>query len=68
MRYNTGIRGEIVGVLSYSLYTSSSTPYIHPLLLLIYILSYSLYTSRGTPYITPKRGVKGIYFQLQTTN
>lgn len=30
MRYNIGIRGEIVGVLSYSLYTSSPTPYITP--------------------------------------
>ena len=62
MRYNIGIRGEIVGVLSYSLYTSSSTPYIHPPLPLIYILPYSLYTYRGTPYITPKRSVKEIYF------
>lgn len=62
MRYNTGSRGEIVGVLSYSLYTSSSTPYIHPRVPLIYILPYSLYTYRGTPYITPKRSVKDIYF------
>ena len=30
MRYNIGVEGEIVGVLSYSLYTSSCTPYIHP--------------------------------------
>ena len=46
MRYNIGIRGEIVGVLSYSLYTSSPTPYIHPLLLLIYIQRHSLYNSK----------------------
>ena len=30
MRYNTGSRGEIVGVLSYSLYTYRGTPYITP--------------------------------------
>ena len=35
MMYNIGIRGEIVGVLSYSLYTSSPTPYIHTEALLI---------------------------------
>ena len=35
MRYNTGSREEIVGVLSYSLYTSSPTPYIHTEALLI---------------------------------
>ena len=46
MRYNIGIRGEIVGVLSYSLDTSSSTPYIHPPLLLIYIQRHSLYNSK----------------------
>ena len=47
MRYNTGIRGEIVGVLSYSLYTSSPTPYIHPEALLIYIQRHSLYNSEA---------------------
>ena len=47
MRYNTGSRGEIVGILSYSLYTSSSTPYIHPPLLLIYIQRHSLYNSKA---------------------
>lgn len=46
MRYNIGSRGEIVGVLSYSLYTSSSTPYIHPPLLLMYIQRHSLYNSK----------------------
>ena len=47
MRYNIGIRGEIVGVLSYSLYTSSSTPYIHPRVPLIYIQRHSLYNSKA---------------------
>lgn len=64
MRYNIGSRGEIVGVLSYSLYTSSSTPYIHPPLLLIYIQRHSLYNSKAGC----KRDIFSNYKQLIKLN